>query len=99
MNNEDIVKIKRFIELRNKGLYVHGGVLTEVYNRVLNKNARPTNCSSCCRQRVAELETALNAYLKAQEASNDVEQTTIPTEENNASEQPQNKPKGRPKKN
>lgn len=99
MNNEDIVKIKKFIEIRNRGLYVNGGELTEVYNRVLNKNARPTNCSSCCRQRVAELETALNAYLKAQEASKEAEPTTTQPEENKEPVEAKNKPKGRPKKN
>ena len=64
---EDITKIERFIEIKNKGYYCDGAQLTEVYNRVLNKRANVTNCGSCLRQRVSELEGALN-HFKALEA-------------------------------
>lgn len=60
--NEDIEKIERFIEIKNRGFYVDGAQLTEVYNRVLEKHVNVTNCGSCLRQRVNELEVALNSF-------------------------------------
>lgn len=66
-SDEDIKKIEKFIEIKNKGWYADGQQLTEVYNRVLNKHVNVTTCSSCMRQRVSELEAALNAHKKQQE--------------------------------
>lgn len=62
-SKEDIEMTERFIEIKNKGYYADGAQVTEVYNRVLNKNVSVTNCGSCLRQRVTELEEAL-ARLK-----------------------------------
>ena len=62
--NDDIQFIEKAIEVKNKGWYIDGGQITEVYNRVLNKRANPTSCGSCIRQRICELETALNAFKK-----------------------------------
>lgn len=59
-SEEDIKKVEKFIEIRNRGYYVSGQELTEVYNRLLGKHVNSTQCSSCLRQRCAELETALN---------------------------------------
>ena len=63
-NDEDIKMVEKFIEIKNKGFYCDGKQLTDVYNRVLNKKATPTNCGSCIRQRVTELESALNQFKK-----------------------------------
>lgn len=63
-NNEDVKLVEKFIEIRNKGYYADGGQLTEVYNRVLDKRATPTNCGSCIRQRINELEQALERFKK-----------------------------------
>jgi hypothetical protein len=65
--NDDVKMVERFLEIRNKGYYCDGGQLTEVYNRVLEKNAPTTNCGSCMRARIAELETALNSFKKTLE--------------------------------
>ena len=62
--SEDVSMVERFIDIRNKGFYCDGKQLTEVYNRVLEKHAPPTNCGSCMRQRISELETALTAFKK-----------------------------------
>lgn len=67
--NDDIEKIERFIELKNKGYYCDGRQLTEVYNRVLEKRVNVTNCGSCLRQRVSELEAALNHFKHLMELS------------------------------
>ncbi len=65
--NEDVIMVEKFIDIKNKGFYCDGGQLTTVYNRVLEKNAPPTNCGSCMRQRISELEGALNQFKKTLE--------------------------------
>lgn len=63
--SDDIKLVERFIEIKNKGFYCDGRQLTEVYNRVLEKRAAPTNCGSCIRNRINELEMALNSFKAA----------------------------------
>ena len=87
--SEDLQMVEKFIDIRNKGFYCDGGQLTQVYNRVLEKSAPPTNCGSCMRQRTTELEMALNQFKKTLEVNNTLE-------ENKASEEPKAKV-GRPK--
>ena len=65
--DEDVKLIEKFIEIRNRGYYADSVQLTEVYNRVLEKSAPPTNCGSCMRARIGELETALNQFKKTLE--------------------------------
>lgn len=79
---EDVKTVERFIEIRNKGYYADGTQLTQVYNRVLDKRVNPTNCGSCIRQRINELEEALNRFKRLSEASKQVEPTTTKVEEN-----------------
>ena len=62
ISSEDIKTIDKFIQIRNKGLYASGSEVTDVYNRVLNKRLAPTNCGACVRQRISELENALNRF-------------------------------------
>ena len=84
--NDDIKLVEKFIEIKNKGYYVDGGQLTQVYNRVLEKSVGVTNCGSCLRQRVNELELALNQFKKtievhpeASEAVSEVEVDSRPS--------------------
>ena len=65
--DEDIKLIEKFIEIKNRGFYCDGTQLTNVYNRGLEKNVPPTNCGSCMRARISELETALNSFKKTLE--------------------------------
>lgn len=67
--NEDVKMIEKFIDIKNRGYYVDSKQLQEVYNRVLEKNLPPTNCGSCLRNRVSELETALRGFKKQMEGS------------------------------
>lgn len=62
ITQEDINLIEKFIEIKNRGYYADGKQVTEVYNRVLGKNVNITNCGSCLRGRVQELENALNYF-------------------------------------
>lgn len=90
---EDITLVEKFIDIKNRGYYVDGRQLTEVYNRVLHKNVNVTNCGSCLRQRTNELETALLRFKKQLEVNNTSEEKEELTE-------PLNEPKktGRKKK-
>ena len=80
--SDDVKMVEKFIEIKNKGYYCDGGQLTEVYNRVLEKRANPTNCGSCIRQRINELEEALNRFKKLSEELEEKEQTPTKEEEN-----------------
>lgn len=65
--NDDVKLVEKFIDIKNKGYYCNGKELTEVYNRVLEKRAPTTNCGSCIRQRISELENALNHFKQQME--------------------------------
>lgn len=67
---EDIKFVEKAVELKAKGYYIDSMQLTEHYNRILHKSVNNTSCGSCMRQRITELEQALNHYkAKQQEAS------------------------------
>ena len=80
--DEDIKFVEKAIELKNKGYYIDSMQLTEHYNRILHKSVNNTTCGSCMRQRVNELETALNHYKQSQEALKKEEPTPVKEEEN-----------------
>jgi hypothetical protein len=86
--NDDILLVEKFIDIKNKGYYADGTQLTEVYNRVLDKRVSPTNCGSCIRGRINELEEALNRFKmmseKASESVSEVKVEDTPQEENKA---------------
>lgn len=85
--SEDVQLVEKFIEIRNKGYYVSGEQLTQVYNRILHKNVTPTNCGSCIRQRINELEGALQQFKKSIELDSKPSEDGNPMEaQNNVSE-------------
>ena len=101
---EDIEKIEKFIDIKNRGYYADGGQVTEVYNRALEKNVNVTNCGSCLRGRIQELEAALNHFKEltkrqemAQEALKDAQVDNSSSDENKETVEPK-KRIGRPPK-
>lgn len=78
--DEDVKLVEKFIEIRNKGYYVSGEQLTEVYNRVLNKRVNVTSCGSCLRQRVNELADALDRFKRQLEVEKKKEEAEEPKE-------------------
>lgn len=82
--SDDVRMVEKFIEIKNKGYYCDGTQLTQVYNRVLDKRVAPTNCGSCIRGRINELEDALNRFKKLSEAQTKQEVENVPQEENKA---------------
>lgn len=95
---EDIELIEKFIEIKNKGFYADGGQVTQVYNRVLEKSVNPTNCGSCIRGRVQELEDALRRFKTLAKEQEEAE-TNNDTQEQNNEPVEEKKKVGRPKKN
>ena len=82
---EDIKFVEKAIELKNKGYYIDSMQLTEHYNRILNKNVNNTTCGSCMRQRVSELEGALN-HFKQKMAISSPKDSVLEVEVDNAKE-------------
>lgn len=97
-SKEDIELVEKFIEIKNKGYYCDGAQLTQVYNRVLEKNVNVTNCGTCLRVRVGELEAALNQFKALSEKTKQEEVNNDTPEQNNEPVE-QKKRVGRPKKN
>lgn len=89
---EDKVTVRKFIDIKNKGYYVSGKVLTDVYNRVLGKNKASTNCGACLRSMVTELENALRQWeaKEAKEAAKKAEEEAKIAVEENAPEEAEN---------
>lgn len=89
---EDKLTVKKFIDIKNKGYYVNGTVLTNLYNKILGKNASPTNCGACLRSRVTELENALRQWEanEAKEAAKKAEEEAKIAVEENAPEEAEN---------
>lgn len=83
-NEDDIKLVEKFIDIKNRGFYVDGAQLTATYNRILHKTVSVTNCSSCLRRRVNELETALNAFKAHLKALENTDEQTVHEEENKA---------------
>lgn len=104
-SQEDIKLVEKFIEIKNKGYYVDGGQVTDVYNRVLDKRVNVTNCGTCIRGRISELEAALRYFkemckkqeIEASEALKDDKVDNVTPEENKATVDEKKRP-GRPKK-
>lgn len=89
---EDKVTVKKFIDIKNKGYYVNGTVLTNLYNKILGKHVNPTNCGACLRSRVTELENALRQWEanEAKEAAKKAEEEAKIAVEENAPEEAEN---------
>lgn len=69
-NSEDIIMMQKLIQIANRGYRINGSEITELYNRIFNKQLRPTNCGSCISQRYKELKISYNLFqeeLKKQE--------------------------------
>lgn len=105
---EDIELVEKFIDIKNRGYYCDGTQLTQVYNRVLGKNVNVTNCGTCLRGRVSELEAALKyfkemckkqeeAEIKASETLKEEKVDNVSPEENKETVEPK-KRVGRPPK-
>ena len=64
INDDDAALIEKFVEIRNRGHYADSVQLQQCYNRVFMCSMRSTNCGSCIRSRITELENALKDMRK-----------------------------------
>lgn len=86
INDDDAALIEKFVEIRNRGHYADSVQLQQCYNRVFMVNMRSTNCGSCIRSRITELENALNDMRKREAEALEgttVEKEDVPKENNN----------------
>lgn len=99
INDDDAALIEKFIEIRNRGHYADSVQLQQCYNRVFMCSMRSTNCGSCIRSRITELENALKDMRKREAEA--LEGMTVEKEEDlNTVETPkENNDKPRRKKN
>lgn len=86
--------IRKFENIMRRGLYASGDQVTQIYNSVLDKNVRTTNCGSCIRSRITELVKALNK-VEADEAKLKAKEEEIKEETENADNRKSPKTKGR----
>lgn len=95
ITEEDIKLIEKLIDIKNRGYYANGTEVTELHNKVLGSRLSPTNCGSCIRARIQDLENALNRYRREIEnkakiqSSNELKEedgTTARESENKAAE-------------
>lgn len=92
---ENIELIEKFIIIKNQGRYASGQEVTKVYNEVFDKNIPTSNCSSCIRTRITELENALRNFKKLSEQA----QEAVKTEEvDNVSTKDEKEPSAKPKR-
>lgn len=85
--NEDVKLVEKFIDIKDRGYYVEGYELTQVYNRVLEKNVQPTNCGSCLRQRINELQVALQQFKKSIEVNSEASEGITENKVDNTKEE------------
>lgn len=101
VTSEDIAWVEKLIQIKNRGGLADGKVVTNLYNKLLQKNERPTSCGSCIRGRVQQLENWYNIYKKQLEVINNIPEekeglVDTKNEEKVVAMQP--KSKGRPRK-
>lgn len=94
ISDENRSIIRKFENIMRRGLYASGDQVTQIYNSVLDKNVRPTNCGSCIRSRITELVKALNK-VEADEAKLKAKEEEIKEETENADNRKSPKTKGR----
>lgn len=96
--NEDIKLVEKFIDIKDRGYYVEGGQLTQVYNRVMEKNVPSTNCGSCLRQRINELQVALQQFKKSIEVNSEASEGITEDKVDNTKEEDKKPVRGKNKK-
>lgn len=92
ISEEDRKLIRKFEDIKKRGLYVQSSQLQAVYNRVFQVNLSSTTCGTCLRGRTQKLVDALNKLeleeretaRKAAEATKVAEVDNTPEEEKEA---------------
>ena len=64
ISKEDRELIRKFEQIKKKGLYVQSAQMQKVYNTVFETNMAATSCGTCIRGRINKLVDALNKLEK-----------------------------------
>lgn len=96
--DEDIKLIEKFIDIKDRGYYCDGGQLTVVYNRVMEKNVASTSCGACLRQRINELQVALQQFKKSIEVNSKASEDITEDKVDNTKEEDNKPVRGKNKK-
>lgn len=77
ISEEDRKLIRKFEDIKKRGLYVQSSQLQAVYNRVFQVNLSATTCGTCLRGRTQKLVDALNKLeLEEREAARKAAEAT-----------------------
>ena len=99
ITEEDRQLIRKFAEAKNRAYRVSASEVTKLYNRILNKTARPTTCGSCVKNRINDLERWLNQYEADERKELEKQKQQVQNvEEVKEEETKPKKKRGRPKK-
>ena len=58
-SEDDITLVEKFESIRQRGMYASGQEVVSLYNKLFNKRQPTTNCSSCLRNYINQMYTAL----------------------------------------
>ena len=98
ITEEERQKIRKFAEAKNKAFRISANEVTDLYNKILNKTARYTNCGSCIRARVCDLERWLNQYEIDEKKQLEKSQQKVEEVKQEVKEETKPKKRGRKKK-
>ena len=62
--SENIKFVEKAIELNKRGFYIDSKQTVDKYNDILEKHRSYTNCPSCIKQMICELEAAYNRFKR-----------------------------------
>lgn len=80
MKNINLTEIKELIISTEKSKIYKSGIITEIYNKIFNKNEKPTNCGSCLRTFFLKIKNWYQDELKKQ-MDNEPEKVMIEDDE------------------
>lgn len=66
MENINLIEIKELIINTEKSKIYKSGIITDTYNKIFNKNEKPTNCGSCLRTFFLKIKNWYQDELKKQ---------------------------------
>lgn len=82
-SEDDITLVEKFESILQKGFYCSGQEVVSLYNKLFNKRQPTTNCSSCLRNYISQMYTAL---IRAREQERKAEEELKRLEEENKPE-------------
>ena len=91
-DSEDIRKMDTMAAIVKRGRYLSGADVTELHNKIFNRNLKTTNCATCIKNRWQDLAKAYKIFLdEISHQKVEVEQAPIEVEKTPQIEE--NKPK------